>query len=142
MCSRVTMGSLKHIFAEGETEREGSGVKELVKQVLCSFFPLKKEHASALRRSWDDGNCRDGGSCGWTVFTTTSAPCLRTRGNSGLHLLRRLLPFGFGLGGRATCTPVYFGRSDRLGNKLVASAFVRGKLTIGIDLTFEDVENT
>ncbi len=112
-----------------------------MKQVLCSFFPLKKEHASALRRSWDDGNCRDGGSCGWTVFTTTSTPCLRARGNSGLHLLWRLLPFGFGLGGRATCTPVCFGRSDRLGNKLVARAFVSGKLTIGIDLTFEDVEN-
>ncbi len=55
----------------GTTERESSGVLELVRQVLCSFFPVK-EYLSALRRSWDDGNCRDGDSCGWAM-TTVSA---------------------------------------------------------------------
>ena len=34
-----------------------------------------------------------------------------------------------------------FWRSDGLGDELAASAFVNGKLTIGIDLTLEDVEN-
>jgi len=47
-------------------------------QALSSFFPLK-EHASALRRSWEGDNCRDGGSCRWAMSRTTSAPCMRAR---------------------------------------------------------------
>ena len=72
-----------------------------------------------------------------------SAARLRVCGSSGRHLLRRLLPFGFGPGGRATCTPVCFGLGlgDGLGDQLAASAFVSGKLTVGIDLALEDVEN-
>ena len=56
------MDSWKHIFAEGEAEPEVSGAEELAKQALCSFFPLKKEHASALRSSLEVDNCHDGGS--------------------------------------------------------------------------------
>jgi hypothetical protein len=49
--------------------------------------------------------------------------------------------FGFGQGDRATCSPVCFELGDGLGDELGASAFVRGNLTVGIDLTFEGVEN-
>jgi hypothetical protein len=54
------MNSWKH-DADDETETESSGDSEFARQALCSFFPLKKEHLSALRRSWEDGDCRDGG---------------------------------------------------------------------------------
>jgi hypothetical protein len=80
---------------------KGSGSLELAQEAVCSFFPLKKEHLSALRRSWEDGNCLDGGSCGWARRTTMSAARLRESGSSGRQLLRSLLPFGFGLGDRA-----------------------------------------
>ena len=62
--SRATKNSWKH-DAEGEAELESSGSLELVMQDVCSFFPQKKEHLSALGRSWEDGICRDGDSCGW-----------------------------------------------------------------------------
>jgi hypothetical protein len=86
--SRVTNHSWKY-GAEDEVELESSGVLELDQQTVCSFFPLKKEHLSDLRRSWEDGNCRDGDCCGWVRGTSMSETRLRK-----CHCL---LPFGFGL---------------------------------------------
>jgi hypothetical protein len=105
------------------------------------FFPLKKEHLSTLRRSWEDGNCRDGDSCGWARPTTISAVRLGAHGSSGRHSLRSLLPCGFGLGDRTTSSLVSFGLGDGIRDDLAACAFISGKLTLGIDLTFADVEN-
>jgi hypothetical protein len=57
-------------------------------QALSSFFPLKKEPASALRRSWEGDNCRDECSCNWALSRTPSAPCMRARVSSDhSHLL-------------------------------------------------------
>jgi hypothetical protein len=104
---------------EVETEPSSSGALVFVRQTVYSFFALQKEWVqmllllSTLRRSWEDGNCHDGGSYGWARPTTISATLLGT-----LRI-----------------------RDRHLQQELAASAFVRGKLTVGIDLTFEDVEN-
>ena len=96
-CSRATKNSWKH-DAEGAAEPESSRALELARQVLRSFFPLKKEPLSALRRSWDCDNCRDGGSCGWAMPTISADCTLGTRGSRGhSHLL--LWNVFFGLGG-------------------------------------------
>jgi hypothetical protein len=87
---------------EGETEPSSSGALVLVRQDVCSFFPLQKEHLSALRRPWEDGNCLDGGSCGWARPTIISATRLGARRIRGRHLLRSVLTFGFGLGVHTT----------------------------------------
>jgi hypothetical protein len=119
------MGSLKHIFAEGEAEREGSKSEELAKQALSSFFPLQKEHASALRRSWEGDNCRDEGSCRWALSRTPSAPCMRARVSSDhSHLLLWRLIFGLSRPGSTAFVPFSRGRSDRLGNELLVNARV------------------
>jgi hypothetical protein len=110
--SRETMNFWKH-DTEGEADPSSSGALELVRQDGCSFFPLQKEYLSALRRSWEDGNCHDGGNCRWARPTTISATRLGTRRSRDRHLFRSVLSFGFGL----------------------------AKLTEGIDLTIEDVEN-
>jgi hypothetical protein len=88
--------------AEGETEPSSSWVLVLVSQDVRSFFPLQKEHLSAVRRSWEDGNCHNGGSCGWARPTTISATRLGARRSKDRHLLWSVLSFGFGLGGHAT----------------------------------------
>ena len=51
-------------------------------QARSSFFPLKKEHASALRRSWEGDNCLDECSYRWALSHTPSAPCMRPRVSS------------------------------------------------------------
>ena len=137
------MDSWNHIFAEGEAEPEGSGAEEIAKQALCSFFPLKKEHASALRRSWDEGNCHRWGRCRWTD-TTVSAPCIGPLGSSCRRqlLLVRLLMFGFSSPGSVPCTPVGFDLNDSLGDELAAVAFVRSELPVSTDLPFEKVEDS
>ena len=112
-CSRVTKNSWKH-DAEGAAEPESSRVLELARQTLCSFFPLKKEHLSALRRSRDDGNCHDGDSCGWTMPTISAALTLGSRGSRGhRHLLRRHVLFGLVGPGSAVLVSVGLGHSRR-----------------------------
>ena len=93
-------------------------------------------------RSWEGDNCRDGGSCGWALPTTTSAPCLRARGSSGHHLLRRLLPSGFGSPDSAACAPVGFDLDEGLGDELASIAFVVSQFAVSIDLPFEKVEDS
>ena len=143
MCSRATLRSWKHIFAKGEAGPAGSGAEELAKEALCSFFPLKKEHASALRRSWDEGNCHRWGRCRWTD-ATVSATCIGTRGsNCRSHLLLgRLLIFGLSSPDSAACTPVGFDLDEGLGDELAAIAFVGSQFAVSIDLSFEKVEDS
>ena len=54
--------------ADDEAEAESSGALELPRKVLCSSFPIKKEHLSVLRCSWDGGvsalGCREVGIIG------------------------------------------------------------------------------
>jgi hypothetical protein len=59
-----------------------------------------------------------------------------------LCLLRSRLFFGFVLGVRPGWSSVCFEMNDGLWDELVSIAFVNGNLTVGIDLTFEVVENT
>ena len=123
-------------FTEDESEREGSGPEELAMQDLSSFFPLKKEHTSVLRRSCETDNCRDGGSCRWTLSRTTSAPCMRARVSSDHnHLLLRRLLFGLRSPGNNTFVSFSRGLSDRLGNELLGIALVPDCFTERIDLT-------
>ena len=52
------------------------------------------------------------------------------------------LSLGFDLGVRAACSPVCFDLSGGLGDEIAAIAFVRGKFTEDVDLTFKDIEKT
>jgi hypothetical protein len=105
-------------------------------QTLSSFCPLKKEHASALRRSWEDDNCPDGGSCRWVLSRTTSAPCMRPRVSSDhSHLLVRRLLFWIDIPGSTAFAPFSRRRRDRLGNELLGIALVAACFAERIDLT-------
>jgi hypothetical protein len=123
LTASATMNSWKH-DAEGEAELERSGTLELARQDLCSFFPLKKEHLSALRRSWDSGNCRDGDNCGWEMPTISAAGTLRVGGRKDRrHLLLWHLLFGFGVPESAAFATVGLGRGGRVGNEVSTSRF-------------------
>ena len=105
-------------------------------QALISFFPLKKEHASVLRRSWEDDNCRDGGSYRWALSRTPSAPCMRVRVSSDhSHLLMWRLIFGLNSPGSTDFAPFSRGRNDRLGNEVLVITLVAACFTERIDLT-------
>ena len=94
--SRATKNSWKH-DAEGAAEPESSRALELVRQTLCSFFPLMKEHLSSLRCSWDVDNCLHGGSCGWAMLTISADHTVGSRGNRDhSHLLLSHVLFGLG----------------------------------------------
>ncbi len=86
---------------EGEAEPSNSGALEFARRAVCSFFPVQKEYLSALRGSWEDGNC-DGDSYGWVRPTTIITTRLGARRSSDRHLIRNVLPFGFDLGDHAT----------------------------------------
>ncbi len=125
--SRATKRSWTHV-AEGEA-------LELAMQAVYSFCPLEKDHWSALGRSWDCGNCRDGDSCGWAM-PTISASALRAVGSKGRsHLLLGRLLFGLGSPSSASITPVGLVRHHRLGNELSAITLVDTCFTVGVDLT-------
>ena len=109
-------------------------------QVLSSFFPMKKEHASALRRSWEDDNCRDECSCRWALSRTPSAPCMRARVSSDhSHLLLWRLIFGLSSPGSTAFASFSRGLIDRLGNELLGIALVAACFAERIDLTLVDV---
>ena len=104
-------------------------------QALSSFFPLKKEHASALRRSWEGDNCRDESSCNWALSRTPSAPCMRARVSSDhSHLQLWLLLFWLSSPGSTAFAPFSRGLSDRLGNELLGIALVAACFAERIDL--------
>jgi hypothetical protein len=105
--SRATKRSWAHV-ADGEA-------LELAMQTVNSFCPLKKEHWSALGRSWDCGNCRDGDSCGWAM-PTIFASALRADGSRDRnHLLLRHLLFGLDSPDCAALTSVGLVRHRRGG---------------------------
>ena len=130
---RATKNSWKY-DAEGKSETESSGTLEFAMQAVCSFFPLKKEHLSALGRSWDCSNCRDGDSCGWAM-PTIFASALRADGCRGRnHLLLRYLLFGLDGPVSAAFTPVGLGRGGQLGNELSTMTLVDTCFAVGVDL--------
>jgi hypothetical protein len=81
--------------AEDEVEPSSSGALDLAREDGFSFFPIQKEHLSAVRRSWEDGKCHDGDSYGWSRTTTISATRLRARRNNDRHFLWSALLLGF-----------------------------------------------
>ncbi len=88
------------------THVAGGEVLEFVMEAVYSFCPLKKEHWSALGRSWDCANCCDGDSCGWAI-PTISTSALRVDGSKDRnHLLLRHLLFGLDIPTNAAVTPV------------------------------------
>jgi hypothetical protein len=109
-------------------------------QALRSFFPMKKEHVSTLRRSWEGDNCPDECSCRWALSRTTSAPCMRARvSRDHNHLLLRRLLFGLSSPGSTAFASFSRGRSDRLRNELLGIALVSVCFSERIDLTLVDV---
>jgi hypothetical protein len=129
----------QHTWGSRATKRSWAHVEEgdaldLAMQAVYSFCPLRKEHWSALRRSWDCGNFHDGDSCGWSM-PTISASTLRAGGSRGRsHLLLMHLLFGLGSPDSAAFTPVGLVRHSRLGNELSAIALVDTCFTVGVDL--------